>query len=310
MNTSYKLGAALLLSLPVAPFARAQSCTGNTDFSGHYMFVATRQLFSTPAPPPERVTNAEPKYSATSVGSLLRGALGNVPFAATGRLVSDGQGGLFAAPSDSLYISTKVGTYTVSAECTLSMTITDGFLPFDLIAPLTPGVARFTGILQTRGGESNLIQSSAGDGTTLLIARAHQANSCSNSSFSGAYGFAANGVQWTVAADELKPESLSIFSLVGRVVSDGAGSLFLQDGTVGIPLQFAGTYTLQPDCTGTAKITDGKTTRNLNFVMTQANPAQNFTAIGVGFSRPVMRFVIADPKMAVTGVGREATGRL
>ena len=64
------------------------------------------------------------------------------------------------------------------------------------------------------------------------------------------------------------------------------------------------------DCSGTAKITDGKTPRTINFVLTQANAAQNFTASGVGFSRPVMHFVIADPKMAVTGIGREATGRL
>jgi hypothetical protein len=299
-----------LVALATFQYAQAESCTGATDFSGHYMFVATRQLFSTPLPPPERVTNAEPKFSATPVGTLLRGALSTAPFAVTGRLIADGQGGLYAAASDAIYVSARVGSYAVSPECTLSMTITDGFLPVDLIAPLTPGVVRFSGILQSRGGESNLIQSSGGDGTAVLISRAHQANSCSNVTFSGAFGFAATGVQWSVDAAELKLDSLGIFSMVGRVVSDGAGNLFLQDGTLGVPLQFTGTYSLQPDCTGTAKISDGKTTRTLNFVLTQANSAQNFTAVGVSFSRPVMRFVIADPKMAVTGVGREATGRL
>ena len=70
MNTRIPL--ALLLTLPAAQSALAQSCTGVTDFSGHYMFVATRQLLSTPVPPPDRVNNVEQQYSATPTGSLLR----------------------------------------------------------------------------------------------------------------------------------------------------------------------------------------------------------------------------------------------
>jgi hypothetical protein len=136
------------------------------------------------------------------------------------------------------------------------------------------------------------------------------ANYCSNSTFTGSHGLAASGVQWTAVPADLKLESLSIYSMVGRIISDGAGGLFLQDGAQGAPLQLTGSYSLLADCSGTAKITDGKTTRTINFVLTQANAAQNFTAIGVSLSRPVMRFVIVDPKTAVTGVGREATGRL
>jgi hypothetical protein len=308
MNT--RIPVVLLLAMSAAPSALAQSCTGVTDFSGHYMFVATRQLFSTPVPPPDRVTNVEQRYSATPTGALLRGASGIAPFAGVGRLVADGQGGLYAAPAEAVYITNRVGSYTVTQECTINLTITDGFLPFDLIAPLTPATVRFTGVLQSRGGESNLIQSSGGNGTSLSLTRAHVANSCSNSTFTGAYGLAASGVQWTAETADLKLDSLSIFSMVGRIISDGAGGLFLQDGTQGAPLQLTGSYTLLADCSGTAKITDGTATRTINFVLTQANAAQNFTAIGVSLSRPVVRFVIVDPKMAVTGVGREATGRL
>ena len=313
MNTRCLLALAILAATAtLTPSAQAQSCTGVTDFSGHFMFVATRQLFSTPLPPPARVTNVPPKYSPTPIGSLLQSALGTAPFAVTGRILADGQGGLYAGPADSVYITTRVGSYSVASECTLKLTLTDGFLPIDLIAPPTPGTAQFTGVLQSRGGESNLIQSSGGNGTALSLTRAHVANSCSNSTFSGAYGLAASGVDWTAAKEEQSPgDSLAIFSLVGRIVSDGAGNLFLQDGTQGTPLQLTGTYSLLADCTGTARITDGsKTKYALSFVLTQANAAQNFTAIGVSFSRPVMRFVIVDPKMAVTGVGREATGRL
>ena len=299
----------ILAALPAAQNALAQSCTGVNDFSGHYMFVASRLLFSTPLPPPARTTNVEPKYSPTPVGQMLRAALGTAPFAAVGRIVADGQGGLYAAPAESVFIVNRVGSYSVTPECTLSATITDGFLPVDLIAPPTPGTVQFTGVLQARGGEASLLQSTGGNGTSLTLSRAHVANSCSNSTFSGAYGLAASGLDWT-AATELKQENLAIFNMVGRIVSDGAGSLFLEDGTQGKALQLTGSYSLLADCTGTAKLTDGKTTRVINFVLTQANPAQNFTASGVSFSRPVMRFVLADPKMAVTGVGREATGRL
>ena len=311
MNTRYLLPLSILAAATVAPSASAQSCTGVNDFSGHYMFVATRQLFSTPVPPPDRFTNVQPKYSATPIGVLLGSALGTAPFAVAGRIVADGQGGLYAAPAEAVYITTRVGSYSVTPECTVRLTITDGFLPVDLIAPPTPGTVQFTGVLQSRGGESNLIQSSGGNGTAISLTRAHVANSCSNATFSGPYGLAASGVDWTAATEEQsKGDSLSIFSLVGRIISDGVGNLYLQDGTQGTALQLTGTYSLLADCTGTAKITDGKTKFAISFVLTQANAAQNFTASGVSFSRPVMRFVIVDPKMAVTGVGREATGRL
>ena len=311
MNIRYLLPLSILAAAMVAPSAWAQSCTGVNDFSGHYMFVATRQLFSTPVPPPDRFTNVQPKYSATPIGVLLGSALGTAPFAVAGRIVADGQGGLYAAPAEAVYITTRVGSYSVTPECTVPLTITDGFLPVDLIAPPTPGTVQFTGVLQSRGGESNLIQSSGGNGTAISLTRAHVANSCSNATFSGPYGLAASGVDWTAATQEQsKGDSLSIFSLVGRIISDGVGNLYLQDGTQGTALQLTGTYSLLADCTGTAKITDGKTKFAISFVLTQANAAQNFTASGVSFSRPVMRFVIVDPKMAVTGVGREATGRL
>ena len=307
MNTKTLLPMALLLA-GAAPLVRAESCTGASDFSGQYMFVATRQLFSTPPPTPERVTNVEPRFSPTPVGSILRGALGVSPFAAVGRLLADGQGGLISSAAGTVYLTARVGSYSVTPECTLNVTITDGLLPVDLIAPLTPGAVRFTGVLQSRGGESNLIQVSSGSGSTLTLVRAHVSNSCSNATFSGAYGLAASGVQMAGENEKLASPNLEIFSMVGRIVSDGAGNL-VQDAP-GIPLQLTGTYELQADCAGTAKLTDGKTTRSINFVLVHANPAQNFTAIGVAFSRPVMRFVFTDPKMAVIGEGREATGRL
>jgi len=313
MKTARPFPAALLLAALPAAFvqpALAQSCTGPADFSGYYMFVGSRQLFSTPLPPPDRITNIEPTFSNTPIGHLLRGALSTAPFAVAGRLIVDGQGGIFAAPAEVVFITIRVGTYSVTTDCTLNITLTDGFLPIDLIAPPTPGTAKFTGVLQSRGGESNLVQVSGGDGTFLSLSRAHQAGSCSNATFTGPYGLAARGVEL-----ESDPEAKTVAvklaaSFAGRIVSDGNGNLFPQEGTGGAPLQMTGTYTLLADCTGSAKLNDGKTTRTINFVLTQANTAQNATANGVTFSRPVMHFVLADPNTAVVGVGREATGRL
>ena len=48
----------------------------------------------------------------------------------------------------------------------------------------------------------------------------------------------------------------------------------------------------------------------LGFQTKQCAHQAGWALKGVGFSRPVMRFVVTDPNLAVTGVGREATGRL
>lgn len=290
-------------------FAQSSTCSGAADFSGYYVFASSRMLFSKPLPPAPNVTNARPRFSSTPVGALLKGALDTAPFAVTGRLVADGQGSLFASAPDAVFVTTRVGTYSVTTECTLTLTITDGFLTPDLLEPFTTGTVRFTGLLGARGGESTLIQTSGGKGVTLSIGLAAVAHNCSNATMSGGFALAANGVEWT-AEEEAKPQTLAIYSMVGRIVSDGNGKLFIEDTTAGKLLQISGSYSIQPDCTGMARLIEGKTTRNISFVLLQSSPASFYGAVGASYSRPVIRFAITDPKVAAVGQGREATGRL
>lgn len=85
---------------------------------------------------------------------------------------------------------------------------------------------------------------------------------CSNNNLSGGYGFTITGTT----------TNLNQYSLVGRFVSDGKGSVTgttvqAVNGSISRPA-FTGTYTVNSDCTGTASLTfDYGGTAPLEFVI-------------------------------------------
>ena len=83
------------------------------------------------------------------------------------------------------------------------------------------------------------------------------------------------------------------FNLVGRFVADGAGNLVLDQPGSGSPIKrtLTGTYSINIDCTGTARLVDAAgAARNIGFVLLNGerqlrNPTQSlqfvFTDSGV-----------------------------
>lgn len=112
----------------------------------------------------------------------------------------------------------------------------------------------------------------------------HAQTGCDLSSFTGAYGYNLNGYVYDNAGN------LYLIASAGLIVPDGSGAItgsdtYSFDGTIG-KRTYTGTYTMNPDCTGSAtlQITVGNATgsvhgdfvavnnaREINFVQTDAN---------------------------------------
>jgi len=297
--------------------ARAQTCSGTQDFAGAFAFIATRLLWepvsatspgTTGAPfTPVAVTppGTTDQFSLSAVAQLAKAAAGSSPFSVVGRVLADGGGNLFLLPG-----FLKVGSYTVNSDCTVALTIRDFSLD---AAPGTPGTqaspplrADFEGVLQERGEAVRFVQVNQGVGAHLEMMRPFMNSGCSNATISGAYGLGAFGVQFTGSASAGSDRAVMPFSLVGRVVADGAGNFVLDSGASNSPLtsrQFTGKYSVKDDCTGTASVvsSDGKTTRLLSIALvTPADPSRP----GVSVVRPVIGFIFEDDNLAGAGSGR------
>ncbi len=289
----------LLLLVTAAAVAPAQTCSGNQDFYGVYLYTALNNR-SVPAAPPAASTSLT--FSDTPAGRLLKSIYLQVPFASTGRLIADGLGGVFAAPPDADVITTRIGTYKVNSDCTLTMSLFDAFntriLPIG--DPVPRGAASFEGILQNRGDEASFLLTGQAWATSLSLARPFLAQGCTNATLSGAFGISGSGTA-TVAATETTPVSAAPLSLLGRFAADGAGNLTPDTPALESPLpkrQITGTYKVEADCTGTARLVQDTRILNITFVL-----LRNGVRFGE-FSRATMRFAFADANTAGLGAAR------
>jgi hypothetical protein len=292
-----------LLALGATPLCvMAQTCSGNQDFYGAYLFVAT----SAENRPEPAVAPPAMQFSNTPIGQTLRNVLGQERFATVGRLIADGLGTVFAAPADAETITTRVGVYRVNGDCTMSLVLFDGFnTGIDIIGnPLVRGAASFEGVLQDRGNEANFVQAGTGWLARLSLARPQLAQGCTNATLSGAYGVAGSGTQTTrvrVEGSETPVTVLSPVSVVGRFVADGAGGF--RPDTPGLESpqpkrQITGSYQVRADCTGTARLVMDNQTYPIEFVLLRGG-------VRFGeFSRAAMRFVLAGAGMVGTGSAR------
>ena len=264
----------------------AQTCAGTQDFSGPYVFTSVRLLYAaqsvTPpgttasstaraaplifAPQADAAPGTTGQYSLTPIGQLVGRASNAAPFSNVGRVLADGAGVLYATRgNDPSFV--RVGTYTVSSECMMGVTLNDAFSSSDKAA------VSFQGVLTDRGGEANLVQSSQGSGALVNFARPLLASGCSSLSLSGRYGLSALGV-------DLSPEaSPGVFSAtpVAPVTvalqfnADGGGLIGPPAGGAG----YTGSYTVNSDCTGSLTLIspDKKLTRKFAFALTSGNAA-------------------------------------
>jgi hypothetical protein len=208
--------------------------------------TGSTSLFEPLAVTPPGTTTA---YSNTQVGRLLGGLAGTAVGAVTGVFYFDGNGNIFASATVGGSPTTLVGTYTVNTDCTITVSINDAF---STSSP-RPSAVPFTGLTVGDGTELDLLPNSqltppAGTtgATTALLRLVHiQAQqNCSASTLTGAYGLVGTGFT-----------SANVSSaFLARVLFDGTGNVV--DGTItGVTtplslLQYTGTYTVFPDCTG------------------------------------------------------------
>ena len=105
--------------------------------------------------------------------------------------------------------------------------------------------------------------------TAQPVARAQ--SGCTLANLKGAYGLAVNGFFY-----DPFDGSQGIYSSAGLVIADGNGGItgtdtLNLDGTPTRGRQFTGTYTVNPDCTGTMNLKDAKNVPITNMDMVIAN---------------------------------------
>jgi len=292
----------LSLLLIFASRLPGQTCSGNQDFYGAYLFSAASPAFQ----PDSTITPPSVQFSDTALGRTLKSMLGQTRFATNGRLIADGLGTVLAAPADADTIITRVGVYRVNGDCTMSLTLFDGFITgIDFFGnPLRRGSVSFEGVLEDRGSEAAFVQTGATWPATLTLSRPYLAQGCTNNALSGAFGLAGSGIRvsTTPATDDTPAQTvIAPVTLLGRFVADGAGGF--RPDTPGLESaqpkrQITGTYKVEADCTGAARILIDNQTYNLNFILLRGG-------VQFGeFGRSSIRFAFADAGVVGSGSGR------
>jgi hypothetical protein len=301
------IAGALLLTL-LSPQLNAQVCFGNSDVVGPYAFAGSRSVFvPVPATPPgTNGTGTTNPFSSTPVGNLLSGVSSALPFSTVGRIYADGNGHLLA--SAGTLTNAQIGTYSVSTDCTISVTLIDKFATAPAGTPAsTSASATFDGIVLDRGNQIELLQpAAAANGAVLSLRRVYQNSGCTNATLGGTFGIATQA--FLTGTDTTGTSSLTLLPVTGRLTSSGNGLFGVKATGDTSPLkgrQLAGTYTVNSDCTGTMQIvTADGVTRNASFVITR--PSSGACQVP-GFARPEILFGFTDPGVSGFGSARLET---
>jgi len=253
--------------------------------------------------------------------------MGN-PFSLTGRIYFDGAGNVLTASSSQGGGTALAGTYSVNMDCTVTVTLSDslgtnktsktfqgiilgGGTELDLVTPAptisTTTTGTGTGTVGSSSTAANIWfvnppVSQAALGTTLQpgvlirLTKLLFSSGCTTSNLMGPYGLVASGVQ-TQTTGTTTVTGVQPFVLLGRAHFDGNGNIVADQTSPNSPLailDFTGTYTVNPDCSGT---------------MTLMVPNTNTTATGTGTSTTLtgatstspmtVTFVLGQPSISV-----------
>jgi hypothetical protein len=276
-------------------------------------------------------TGTTPPFTSTEVGQLLSGVSNTGPFASSGLLYLDASGNILAGPTTQTGLTTLVGTYKLnSSNCTITVTLKDAFgnntTPTTLQGVvLRDGSEIDLGVLQnfTTGaictvpstGPCNGTGTGTGTGTSTATAVPtlygsnifvrlirQQSPSCSVNDLAGSYALFGDGdrVATTVGGSTFSSTQAPFFTF-GLVQFDGNGHIISQPATSSLSyLQFAGTYTVNSDCTGTMTLnnatntpasgSNGGTTTStngtpVNFILIQPSASSGSTSPEISFSQ-------------------------
>jgi hypothetical protein len=251
----------------------------------------------------------------------------------------------FTSPSTTA--SENVGVYKVNSDCSISINFYDAFTPpgsnsttgssttsstgtttgatTGRVTTDTPSgtfnSVTFEGVIVDAGNEIDLVQTGSGQGSAIKMKRLLQTGACQLNTVNGSFGLfgigvavvppgtAGNGTVLSTAATT--SADVAALTLAGRVTADGNGNFVLDSPGSASPLterEFTGTYTLTPDCTGTASVSgmdsSGKptNTRALNFVLVSQTGQ---TGGRPALPQPEILFTFADPDVSGIGDGKQ-----
>jgi len=191
-------------------------------------------------------------YSATVLGNFITPPPGVPagPTARVGRVQVDGKGTASIVTTLSLngfvLQESYGGTYSIAPDCTASVTL---FIPFP--GSPSPVPFQFSGMLADAGRVMNLILLNP-QGTDVRIMLVKQRKlACNNGDLNGSYVLNETG---TVIRGFLA--NPGPFARVGNIIFDGAGKFSAKVNAsyagVVVPETFAGTYSVNADCSFTA----------------------------------------------------------
>ncbi len=267
--------------------AAAQNCNGNIDLSGPYEFTVSRLVWAPVAFAPPGTINAAILTPGRDAAQRT-GTQGS--FALIGRLIADGAGGLFSTVADAGIGTEMAGTYAVTSDCAVTLTL-------DGPGAQGSGKAAFHGFLWNRGEEAVLAQMNlppSGLPAQVRMSRPFHFTGCTNSTLSGLYGLTANGIRALTAREPGSGlQTAEPFALNGQILADGNGA-FRLPGSGGADL-LAGTYSVNNDCTGTATIESGAESHEIDFVLVQDPGSLN---------RPALRLTLRGAGISGTGIAR------
>ena len=277
----------LCLSLVLcAKIGSAQACQSGADGSYSYSAIGIGipgALLTT------GTTNSTSAYSNTPLGQLLTGVSNTGPFAASGTLYLDGSGNIRASSATQGGTMMLVGTCVVNSDCTIAMTLTDAF-------GTNTTATTLQGLILAQGSEIDLgvLQGvSGGSGTTGLVYQSNLlirlirplATYCNVGNLSGSYALIATGNTVVNVATgsgivSAPAQTVAPFFLFGRVQFDGNGTILPQAATPSSLsiLQFAGTYTVNTDCSGTMILGSNSSTS------TNGSPTTSGSTLSVSFT--------------------------
>ena len=229
-------------------------------------------------------TGTTPPFTSTEVGQLLGGVANAGPFASSGILFLDASGNILASPTAQSGVMTLVGTYNLnSSNCTITVTLKDAFGNNTTAQSLQGVVLRDgseidLGVLQnfttgtictvpstgpcTGTSTTTAVNTLYGSNTLVKLLR-QQPPSCSASNLGGSYALIGNGnrVATVTGGTTSGTQTQAPFFTFGLVQFDGNGNMTSQSGTSSLGyLQFAGTYTVNADCTGTMTLSNATNT--------------------------------------------------
>jgi hypothetical protein len=340
MNKLLTLSVALTLG---ATFAAAQAtCTATTaSVNGSYTYTATEFPFGTAVvTPPGTTTNQQP-YSNTQIGTLIQALNGGGVFSSANVFYFDGAGHISIAASSASFMGTSVvGTYTVNSDCTINVSLTDVFNTTSTSAgvPATQATATLIGLVLGGGTELYLSvpqSATSKNGNTPLVPGEFATRlsielirtptyGCSVASLTGSYGLVGSGflaVSATSSTGTSTGTSATVqpVNVFGVVTFDGGGNVIPQIVSSGSPLgsfQYAGTYTVNLNCTGTMTLgpptstsstTTSSTALTVNFVLTPPISYPTTSAYSASpsgnASRPGIQFTLTSTGETLSGFG-------